>query len=186
MSIPEESVGAAVSGAAVGAVLSGDIGRLVNALDYLVEKAQVDAATAQAGGGDVRLELEELVGFYNGLSDMHTQLQERMSTLTQRAAGVADLPAGGSVAGVQAAWLAIRESMGAGRGHSASLIANMKAVDATICTHMEKIQQCAQTYAAQENYSIQAFGSAGSGGTGTVGAPSAAPPPSGTGKVWAI
>lgn len=178
----EESLGVAAAGAIAGGTggLLG-FGAVLDGIEHGIKQVEVTAETA----GQLHVELEKLVSFYNALSGLHDTLLTRARALSDQASAQHGENAGGAVAGARAAWDAIAQSAGADRSR-ASLWAHIQQVDALILDHMASVQHNVQQYAAHENRTIAGFGKVATLADDAGGEATASVPAGASGKVhWA-
>ncbi|SOD72402.1 hypothetical protein SAMN05892883_1799 [Jatrophihabitans sp. GAS493] len=153
-----EEIGFLVEGAVVGDGVA--FGRLGDAIGDAMAQVKVDTATATAAGADVHVELGYLVNMYNHLSDLHTDLRQRYTTLHAKTRALAAKAPGGSAPGIKAAWVAIAKSTGGVGDSQATMLGNVQAVDHLIQGFMSAAYQNVVSYASQENLAIAELGKA--------------------------
>jgi len=80
-------------GEVVGAVGVTGIGGFITGLGDLVDRVGHEAKIAQATAGSLEADLNVMADFYNSLSQLHAQLQSKMSSLSDAAHAVHARPA---------------------------------------------------------------------------------------------
>lgn len=163
----------AAAGAAIG---TGNLAGFATTLDNAFQDIVEGGVIAGAAGGQVHVDIDALVAFYGQLSQVHSELFAQGNRVKEIGQKLLGMPAGGSVAGVQQAWLAMTNSVGAS-GSSASLLGNLQAVDGLVVKHMQDVMAAAQHYAAQENLAIAGVGKAAGAGTTVAVGPRASADP---------
>lgn len=128
------------------AVASGDpFGDYLVNVETTIQSIGVSAASQSAAAGEFKVDLGELVSFYNQLYRLHLQVSQQAEAVRSRSIAIATASVSGGVTGVHEAWTAVVDAAGGAEVHQ-SLVASLQELDGRVRKFLFSLHDCFAAY----------------------------------------